>query len=42
MPAAAAALGVSATQLVRLLGREPAALAALNRLRGADGLAPLR
>lgn len=42
MPAAAARLGVSATQLVRLLGRDPAALVALNRLRAAAGRSPLR
>ena len=40
--AAAAALGVSPSQLVRLLEKEPAALGALNRLRGAAGLKPLR
>ena len=42
MPAAAASLGVSATQLVRLLGKEPAALLALNRLRAEAGLPALR
>ena len=42
MPVAAAALGVSPSQLVRLLEKEPAALGALNRLRGAAGLKPLR
>ena len=42
MPAAAGALGVSSSQLVRLLGKEPAALGALNRLRGSAGLQPLR
>ena len=42
VPAAAGALGVSSSQLVRLLGKEPAALGALNRLRGAAGLKPLR
>ena len=42
MPTAAAALGVSPSQLVRLLEKEPAALVALNRLRGAAGLKPLR
>jgi hypothetical protein len=42
MPAAATALGVSPSQLVRLLDKEPAALGALNRLRAAAGLKPLR
>lgn len=42
MTAAAAALGVSPSQLVRLLEKEPAALGALNRLRGSAGLKPLR
>ena len=42
MSAAAGALGVSASQLVRLLEKEPAALDALNRLRAATGLKPLR
>ena len=42
MPAAAAALGISPSQLVRLLEKEPAALGALNRLRGGAGLKPLR
>jgi hypothetical protein len=42
MPAAAAGLGVSPSQLVRLLEKEPAALGALKRLRGAAGLKPLR
>jgi len=42
MPAAATALGVSPSQLVRLLEKEPAALGALNRLRAAAGLKPLR
>lgn len=42
MPDAAAALGTTATQLVRLLAKEPAALEALNRLRAAAGLGPLR
>ena len=42
MPAAAAALGTSPSQLVRLLEKEPAALGALNRLRGTAGLKPLR
>lgn len=40
--AAAAALGVSATQLVRLLAREPRALAAVNAARAARGLHALR
>jgi len=42
MPTAAAALGVSSSQLVSLLEKEPAALGALNRLRGTAGLKPLR
>jgi hypothetical protein len=42
MPVAAAALLVSPSQLVRLLAKEPAALEALNRLRGAASLKPLR
>ncbi len=42
MPAVAPLLGVSPSQLVRLLEKEPAALEALNRLRGAAGLKPLR
>jgi hypothetical protein len=42
MAAAAGALGVSPSQLVRLLEKEPATLAALNRLRAAAGLKPLR
>ena len=42
MPTAAATLGVSPSQLVSLLEKEPAALGALNRLRGTAGLKPLR
>ncbi len=42
LPLAAAALGTTATQLVRLLAKEPAALENLNRLRAAAGLGPLR
>ena len=42
MPAAASALGVSPSQLVRLLEKEPAVLGALNRLRGTAGHKPLR
>lgn len=42
VPVAAALLGVSATQVVRLLGKEPAALVALNRLRAEAGLPTLR
>lgn len=42
MPTAAAGLGVTPSQLVRLLEKEPAALGALNRLRGAAALKPLR
>jgi len=42
MPAAAAALGASATQLVRLLAQEPRALLAVNAARAKLGLHPLR
>ncbi len=42
MPAAAAALGCSATQLVRLLAQEARALLAVNAGREARGLRPLR
>lgn len=42
LPEAATSLGVSASQLVRLLGHEPAALVALNRLRTEAGLPTLR
>ena len=42
MPTAAAALGVSATQLLRFLAREPAALEHVQRLRSAAGLPRLR
>ena len=40
--AAAPGLGVTASQLVKLLGKEPAALTKINRDRAARGLAPLR
>ncbi|MCA9240767.1 MAG: peptide chain release factor-like protein, partial [Planctomycetales bacterium] len=40
--AAAELLGVSRTQLIRLLKLEPAALAQLNREREARGLGPLK
>jgi RF-1 domain len=40
--AAAAALGASATQLVRLLAQEPRALIAVNAARAARGLHPMR
>jgi hypothetical protein len=40
--AAAAALGASSTQLVRLLGKEPRALLAVNEARAERGLHPLR
>lgn len=39
---AAAALGCSATQLVKLLAAEPRALGAVNARRGSAGLHPLR
>jgi hypothetical protein len=42
LPAAAAALGASATQLVRLLAKEPRALIAVNAARAARGRHPLR
>lgn len=41
-PAAAGALGVSTSQLVKLLKHEPAALEALNRSRAARGLGGLK
>lgn len=42
VPRAARILGVTTTQLVRFLGLEPAALAALNRRRKERGERPLR
>jgi hypothetical protein len=42
MPAAASALGVSSTQLVRLLAQEPRALVAVNAARAERGLHPMR
>lgn len=42
MPAAAAALGVTATQLLKLFKKAPAAWTTLNRLRAAQGLPPLK
>lgn len=42
LPAASSALGVSASQLVRLIRHEPDALSSLNRAREALGLRPLR
>jgi hypothetical protein len=41
LPAAAAALGASATQLVRLLAQEPRALVAVNAARAERGMHPL-
>jgi hypothetical protein len=41
LPPAAAALGVSPSQLARLCRREPAAWTALGRERSAAGLPPL-
>lgn len=41
LPPAATRLGVSASQLARLLRREPAAWTVLGRMRAARGLAPL-
>jgi hypothetical protein len=40
--AAAEALGVSSSQLVKLLAKEPAALLQVNALRASAGLGPLR
>ena len=42
MPAAAAALGVTATQLLKLFKKNPAAWTTLNRLRATHGLPPLK
>lgn len=42
VPAAARTLGVTTSQFVRFLGREPAALAELNHRRTAHGKPPLR
>jgi hypothetical protein len=42
LPRAARLLGVTSSQLVRFLGLEPAALAAINARRKAAGMAPLR
>jgi len=42
VPAAAQRLGVSASQLVKLIAKHPAALAQLNAARDARGLGPLR
>jgi hypothetical protein len=42
MPSAAGLLGVTATQLVRLFKKHPAAWTALIRLRGLHGLQPLK
>lgn len=42
VPAAARTLGVTTSQLVRFLAREPAALAELNHRRTAHGKPPLR
>lgn len=42
LPAAAALLGVSASQLVKLIKHEPTAMQALNRCRADKGLGPLR
>jgi len=41
-PTTQAALGVSSSQLVRLLAKEAAALERVNRLRASKGLGPLR
>lgn len=42
LPPAATRLGVSPSQLARLLRREPAAWTVLGRMRAAHGLTPLR
>jgi hypothetical protein len=42
MPAAAAALGVTATQLLKLFKKTPAAWTTLNRLRVGQGLPVLK
>ena len=42
MAPAARELGVSTSQLVKLLAKSPAAWTAINRLRAAHGLAPLQ
>lgn len=42
LPAAAAGLGVSGSQLLKLLRHEPRALAWLNQQRSAAGMNPLR
>jgi len=42
MPPAAAALGVTTSQLIRLFRQVPAAWTAINRLRLAHGLPPLK
>jgi hypothetical protein len=42
MPAAAAALGVTATQLLKLFKKAPAAWTTLNRLRAGQGLPALK
>lgn len=40
--AAAQALGVSSSQMVKLLAKEPAALELVNRMRASKGVGPLR
>ncbi len=42
MPVAAAALGVTATQLLKLFKKAPAAWTTLNRMRAGLGLSPLK
>jgi hypothetical protein len=42
MPAAAAVLGVTATQLLKLFKKAPAAWTTLNRLRVGQGLPVLK
>jgi hypothetical protein len=42
MPATAAALGVNATQLLKLFKKTPAAWTTLNRLRIGQGMSPLK
>ena len=42
VPAAASALGISMSQLVKLLKEEPTAIERVNRARSSEGLRPLR
>ena len=42
LKAASEALGVSSSQMIKFLAKEPAALELVNRLRASKGLGPLR